>query len=128
MSGLQFMKFNGKSTFEMLSVRAKFDGFEIEFTQPLKDDLTLKKTDLIMQQWWYLPTKNYGGPKMDLENLNPTQIIISKDRKKLYVKVSNLKTKHVVYFRLSNLIKNQKNQSLWSGETWYTLNAIPKEY
>ena len=128
LSGLQCMKFNGKSTFEMLSVRAKFDGFEIEFTQPLKDDLTLKKTDLIMQQWWYLPTKNYGGPKMDLENLNPTQIIISKDRKKLYVKVSNLKTKHVVYFRLSNLIKNQKNQSLWSGETWYTLNAIPKEY
>jgi hypothetical protein len=40
------MKFNNKPTFEMLSVKAKHDGFEIEFTQPLKDNLTLKETDL----------------------------------------------------------------------------------
>jgi cytochrome c len=121
------MKFNNKPTFEMLSVKAKHDGFEIEFTQPLKANLSLKETDLTIQQWWYLPTNNYGGPKMDLVNLSPTQITISKDRKKVYVKLSNLKPKHVVYFSLSNQIKNQKNQSLWSGEAWYTLNAIPKE-
>ena len=127
LSGLQCMKFNNKPTFEMLSVKAKRDGFEIEFTQPLKANLTLKETDLNIQQWWYLPTKNYGGPKMDLVNLSPTQITISKDRKKVYVKLSNLKPKHVIYFSLSNQIKNQKNQSLWSGEAWYTLNAIPKE-
>jgi cytochrome c len=127
LSGLQCMKFNNKPTFEMLSIKAKRDGFEIEFTQPLKTNLTLKETDLNIQQWWYLPTKNYGGPKMDLVNLSPTQITISKDRKKVYVKLSNLKPKHVIYFSLSNQIKNQKNQSLWSGEAWYTLNAIPKE-
>ncbi len=127
LSGLQCLKFNSKSTFEMLSVKAKSNGFEIEFTQARKAGLTLKKTDLIIQQWWYLPTKNYGGPKMDLENLHPALITISKDRKKVYVKVPNMKPKHVVYFRLSDQIKNHKNQSLWSGETWYTLNAIPKD-
>jgi cytochrome c len=32
--GLQRLKYNGKSTFEMLAVRAKSDGVEIEFTEP----------------------------------------------------------------------------------------------
>ncbi len=32
--GLQRMKYNGKVTFEMLAVRAKPKGFEIEFTEP----------------------------------------------------------------------------------------------
>ena len=34
--GLQRMKYNGKPTFEMLAVRAKPQGFEIEFTDALE--------------------------------------------------------------------------------------------
>jgi cytochrome c len=35
--GLQRLKYNEKSTFEMLAVRAKSNGLEIEFTEPLKE-------------------------------------------------------------------------------------------
>jgi cytochrome c len=34
--GLQRMKYNGKLTFEMLAVRAKPHGFEIEFTDAIR--------------------------------------------------------------------------------------------
>ncbi|SOE19605.1 cytochrome c [Spirosomataceae bacterium TFI 002] len=127
LNGLQYLKSNGKSTFEMLAIRAKPNGFEIEFTEPLNAEINLKHTDLLVQQWWYQPTKNYGGPKMDLENLSISKIQLSEDRKRVYIEIPNLKTKHVIYFRLSDEIKSQSGQSLWSGETWYTLNNIPTE-
>ena len=126
LSGLQRLKYNGKTTFEMLAVRAKPKGFEIEFTEPLKQNTQLRPADLWMQQWWYLPTKNYGGPKMDLEELKPTQITISEDRKRIYIEVPDLKPKHVVHFQLPKQLKSQSGQSLWSGEAWYTLNVIPQ--
>jgi cytochrome c len=125
LSGLQRLKYNGKSMFEMLAVRAQPHGFEIEFTEPLKIGKSLQPSDFLVQQWWYNATKNYGGPKMDLEQMEITQIQVSKDRTKVYLEIPNLKEKHVVYFRLPDNLKSNRGQSLWSSETWYTLNAIP---
>lgn len=125
LSGLQRLRYNGKSTFEMLAVRAQPLGFEIEFTQPLKAGKNLQPSDFLVQQWWYKPTKNYGGPKMDLEQMEISKLQLSKDRTKVYLEIPNLKEKHVVYFRLPDGLKSSSGQSLWSSETWYTLNAIP---
>jgi cytochrome c len=124
--GLQRLKHNGKITFEMLAVRVKSKGFEIELTEALEGNINLKTTDLMIHQWWYQPTPKYGGPKMDLEQLTPTQLTLSPDRKKLYLEIPNLKTKHVVYFRLPSWLKSQSGHSLWASEAWYTLNHIPE--
>ncbi len=124
--GLQRMKFNGKLTFEMLAVRAKPKGFEIEFTEALAPGNELKPSDFIVQQWWYLPTADYGGPKMDLEKMKITRVSVSEDRKRVYMEIPDLKKQHVVYFRLPEDIKGVSGQSIWSSETWYTLNNIPE--
>ncbi len=124
--GLEKLTYNGKSTFEMLAIRAKPNGFEIEFTEPL-EDREWSTDDFSIQQWWYLPTSSYGGPKKDLEHLYPTQISISEDRMKVYLELPSLKKEHVVYFLLSENITNNQGQSMWSGEAWYTLNQIPTE-
>ncbi|MFY0652718.1 MAG: cytochrome C [Cyclobacteriaceae bacterium] len=125
--GLQRLVTNGKSTFEMLSVSAKADGFEIEFTEPLAENTGESMDEYNIQQWWYLPTENYGGPKMDLETMKVQSIQISDDRKKVNLNIPGLKKEHVVYFRLNDEIKSANNKSLWSGEAWYTLNNIPTE-
>ena len=123
--GLQKINYNGKRAFEMLAVRAKPQGFEIELTEPIKEGQKIRASDLLVQQWWYQPTKNYGGPKMDLTTMTISQITVSKDRTKLYLEIPNLKKEHVVYFRLPDELKSNSGQSLWSSETWYTLNNIP---
>ena len=69
MYGLQKLTFNQKVTFEMLAIRAKANGIEIEFTEPLKEGAGTKVSDYSIKQWWYKPTANYGGPKMDEEHL-----------------------------------------------------------
>jgi len=124
--GLQRMKYNGKTTFEMLEVIAKPDGFEIRFTEPLAAASGNSSDEYIIQQWWYQPTKNYGGPKMDLESLKAKVVEVSQDRTKVRLEVPGLKRNHVVYFRLSDQLKSATGQELWSSEAWYTLNNIPQ--
>ncbi len=124
-AGLQRMKYNGKLTFEMLAVRAKPRGFEIEFTEPLKPGRSISASDFLIQQWWYLPTADYGGPKKDLKKLKINNMTISLDRKRVYLEIPHLKKDHVIYFRLPQDLQSAGGQSLWSSEAWYTLNNIP---
>lgn len=123
--GLQRLRYNGESVFEMLAVRARPKGFEIEFTEPLAEDYAESLDGLLIQQWWYEPTEAYGGPKMDMETLRATHTELSEDRTRLYLEIPNLKEEHVVYFRLPHTLQSASAQPLWSSETWYTLNNIP---
>jgi len=110
----------------MLAVRAKHNGFEIELTEPLDPGQEIKALDFLVQQWWYLPTENYGGPKMDLEKLKVERISLSKDRTHILLEIPGLKKEHVIYFRIPENLKSATGQSLWSSEAWYTLNNIPE--
>ncbi len=120
---LERMEYNGKPTFEMLAIRAKPDGFEIEMTQPMEKAPSVD--EIKIQQWRYVPTAAYGGPKVDLVDLKISELTISEDREKLYLKIPGLKPGHVVYFLLSEHLKSENGLDLWSGEAWYTLNNIP---
>lgn len=124
--GLQRMTYNGKPTFEMLAVRAKPKGFEIEFTQPLEKGKKIMESDFFLQQWWYLPTMEYGGPKIDLMRLRASKIKLSEDRTKMYLEIPDLKKENVVYFRIPDGLRSVTGASLWSSEAWYTLNNIPQ--
>ncbi|WP_439482568.1 c-type cytochrome [Cyclobacterium plantarum] len=123
--GLEKIKFNGKSTFEMLAIRAKPDGFEIEFTSPVALN-NFNREMIHLEQWRYEPTASYGGPKLDQVELTPDKMEWSSDRKKLYLSIPGLKPQHVIYFKLAEALKSSEGESLWSSESWYTLNQIPK--
>jgi cytochrome c len=124
--GLQKLAFNNKPTFEMLAVRAKPNGIEIEFTEPLKAGTGTKASDYNVRQWWYKPTANYGGPNMDEEDLNIKKVTVSADRKKVLLELPDMAEKHVLYIRLNKgTLLSSSGKSLWTTEAWYTMNAIP---
>lgn len=125
-SGLQRMKFNGRPVFEIFAVHAKSSGFDVELTEPVALHYKLKASDFLIQQWWYLPTSDYGGPKKDLENMRIEKLGLSNDRKHILLEIPGLKKEHVVYIRLPRDMKSSGNRKLWSSETWYTLNNIPR--
>jgi cytochrome c len=124
--GLQRLKFNGKTAFEMLAVRAKTNGLEIEFTEALGQGDGWNSADYLIKQWWYKPTENYGGPKMDEETLKVKSANVSPDRKRVFLEIEGIKTNHVVYVRLLNHFLSVNNQDLWTTEAWYTMNQIPQ--
>ncbi len=123
--GLEKLVYNGKTPFEMLAVRATAKGMEIEFTKALKKGQGENPLDYLVQQWRYEPTATYGGPKLDFLTLPVTQVVIAPDRKKVSLFIDHRKEKHVLYIRLNNKLLSEDGTSLWSGETWYTLNTIP---
>jgi len=123
--GLQRVKYNEKSTFEMLAVRAKSNGVEIEFTEPLRPGEGWDKENYDIRTWWYKPTKAYGGPKMDHRNLNIRSVNISEDRKKVFLELDGMKDNHLVYIRLTNAPVSDLGHQLWSTEAWYNMNQIP---
>ncbi|MEM1323233.1 MAG: family 16 glycoside hydrolase [Bacteroidota bacterium] len=125
--GLQRLKYNEKPTFEMLAVRAKANGMEIEFTEPLREGEGWDKSDYKIMQWWYKPTIEYGGPKLDEETLPIKSVNISEDRRKVFLELGGLKPNHVVYVHLKNHFTSANGNGLWSTEAWYTLNNIPTE-
>ncbi|MGB0930483.1 MAG: family 16 glycoside hydrolase [Chitinophagales bacterium] len=124
--GLQRMKFKEDKTFEMLAVRAKSNGFEIEFTEALQKGQGWNTDDYQAKQWYYQPTENYGGPKMDEKPLPIQSVQVSEDRKKVFLELGGMKPEHVVYLRIATPFISQKGHELWSSEAWYTLNAIPE--
>jgi cytochrome c len=126
--GLQKLTFNGKTAFEMLAVRAKSNGVEIEMTEPLKEGVGTQAADYNVMQWWYKPTADYGGPKLDEEHLKIQSVTVSADRKKVFLQLAGMKPKHIVYLRLNrNTITSATGQNLWVTEAWYTMNSIPSE-
>ncbi|MEM8527769.1 MAG: family 16 glycoside hydrolase [Bacteroidota bacterium] len=125
--GLQRLKFNEQSTFEMLAVRAKANGVEIEFTEPLGSRFGWDASDYEVKQWKYVPTENYGGPKVDLSELNVRSVNRSKDGKKVFLELDGMKAGHVVYIDLPSDWISETGQEIWTTEAWYTMNRIPTE-
>jgi cytochrome c len=124
--GLQRLTFNNTQTFEMLAIRAKPNGIEIEFTEPLKEGVGLLTSDYSINQWYYKPTPQYGGPKMEERPLPIDRITISDDRKKVLLQLGGMKARHLIYVRLNReTMISASAQELWSTEGWYTMNAIP---
>lgn len=125
--GLQRLKYNGKPTFEMLAIRAKTDGVEIEFTEPLRDGDGWDPSDWEVRQWKYVPTADYGGPKVDNVALKVSGAYVSSDRRKVSLKLNGMKPGHVVYIHIKDPFISDSGSPLWSTEAWYTMNNIPPD-
>lgn len=123
--GLQKLVPNGNTAFEMLAVRAKSNGVEIEMTEPIAEGYGNRPEDYEIQTWYYLPTVNYGGPKMNQRTVAISSLNISEDRKKVFLELKDLKPNHVIYIRLKGAFISASNKSLWGTEAWYTMNQVP---
>lgn len=123
--GIQKLTYNNNSTFEMLGIRAKSNGVEIEMTEPIDALNGNAASDYEVRQWYYQPTENYGGRKLNDQGLKIKSVNISDDRKKVFLELDGMKAGHVVYVRLKGIFVSASKGNLWSTEGWYTMNQIP---
>ncbi len=125
--GLQRLRYNGKPTFEILAMRARANGFDLELTEPIGEDLGWEPENWRIEQWRYVPTSDYGGPKVDAEVLSVRSASVSADRRRVFLEIDGLQEDHVVYLHIVGPIAAASGRKLWSTEAWYTLNRIPKD-
>lgn len=125
--GLQRLAYNEQSTFEMLAVRASSEGIEVEFTEPVSPEAALNPETWDIHQWKYVPTENYGGPKVNETTLNIRSIRLSEDQKRVFLELGGMKEEHLVYVHIGKSFTSESGNSLWTTEAWYNMNRIPTE-
>lgn len=128
--GLQKLTPNGEDAFDMTEMRVTKKGFEVEYTQPLSAETVAKIAEdpnaaFRMDHWRYVPTRNYGGPKVDERPLFVAGAKVSRDRTKVTLTVDGLEPGRVVHLRSPRPFSDAEGRELWNTEAWYTLNAIP---
>ena len=124
--GLQRLSYNGTSVFEMLSVSARTNGVEITFTEPLQPGDGWDANSYTIKQWQYVPTADYGGPKVGEKTLPIKSVHVSEDRTKVFLELGAMTADRIVYVHLDEAFVSDKGNSLWSTEAWYTMNAVPQ--
>lgn len=130
---LQKLTPNGKVTFEMLAVRSKANGFEIEFTKPIDESVTGAGA-FFAETWHEEPNVNYGdGASKGQKTLTIKSAAFSADRKKVLLEIDPSSyqpspdwtvVSSTVHLKLTDAVKTKEGEQLWTNETWYTVNQI----
>ncbi len=123
--GLQRLKPNGITAFEMREVRATPTGFKIEFTKPVDRDWLANAENFAVDSWTYAPTQDYGGPKVDERSHGVVRATPNEDGRTVTIEVAGLVPGRCYHIRTDP--KSLEGEEIWSTEAWYTLNMIPRE-
>jgi azurin/glucose/arabinose dehydrogenase len=122
--GLQQLEWNGTMPFEIRSINAKPDGFELDFTLPVDDTTAKKPESYDINTFTYKYHHIYGSPAI---NINPRvikAIEVSPDRLKVRLVLDSLKEGYIHQIKAEG-IRSLENFALMHNDSYYTLNRIP---
>lgn len=125
LEGLERLVWNGAPVFDLLAASARANGFVLTFTEPLAMDLGWDAGAFSAMQWRYMPTIDYGGPKMDEETLAVKSASVSADRRSVFLEIDGMREGRVVLLRVLPGFISDAGRPLWAGDAYYTLNRIP---
>ena len=111
--------------FSIAEMRAKPDGFELTFTQPV-DLKTLKKEAFQLSSYTYQYSSAYGGDEIDKRELAITSVEPGKNGKSVRLRVDGLR-RYYVHELTATGITSRAGVLLDYPKAYYTLNVIPRE-
>jgi glucose/arabinose dehydrogenase len=115
----------GKMPFEIHEMRAKPDGFELTFTQPVDPATAQDPASYSMRGFTYIYQAAYGSPEVDDLLPKITKAVVSSDRKSVRLTVDTLTKGHVHELHLDG-VKSGEGTGVLHPVAYYTLNEIPK--
>lgn len=122
--GLQRLVWTGKIPFEMKTIRAQPDGFEIEFTQPVDKTIAIDPESYKITGFNYKYNQIYGSPVINQAPSPITGLIVSEDGLKVRLVVDNLREGYIHELKAEGVFSTAGN-SLLHPVGYYTLNSIP---
>ena len=118
------LEWTGKVPFEVHEMRAKPDGFELTFTQPLDAKSAGDVASYSMRAFTYAYREDYGGPEIDEVLPKIESATVAADGRSVRLKVAPLTQGHVHELHLDG-VRNDQGQALLHAVGYYTLNEIP---
>lgn len=123
--GLQRLIWNKHIPFEMRTVKAMPDGFEIEFTTPVDKKSAEDLASYSVESFIYKYHAVYGSPPVNLETLAVTGVKVSDDGMKARIIVDGLNKNYIHKISLFGVRAKENSYSLVHPVGYYTLNNIP---
>jgi cytochrome c551/c552 len=123
-AGIERLVWSGKMPFEMKTVKAMTDGFEIEFTKPINKTTAQDFRNYDIESFIYKYHPAYGSPPVAKQNCVIKGIKISDDGLKVRLLVDGLRH-HFVHTIKVDGVKDLDNKALLHNTAYYTLNNIP---
>lgn len=121
--GLQRLVWNGKIPFEMKTIKAMPDGFEIEFTQPL-DIARAKMANYSVTSFTYKYGHKYGSPVIN-DNIREIKAVsVSSDGRRVRLVLDSLEPGYIHEIKAEG-VRSAGNYLLMHNVGYYTLNEIP---
>lgn len=124
--GLQRLVWTGKTPFEMKTIKAMPDGFEIEFTQPVDKQTASNPASYQISGFIYKYHPAYGSPAVNLEECPIRYVQVAPDGLSARLVVSNLRTHYVHEITAAGVTSYQDGYNLLHPTGYYTLNEIPE--
>tara|TARA_R110002033_G_scaffold56090_3_gene104963 strand:+ start:35655 stop:37610 length:1956 start_codon:yes stop_codon:yes gene_type:complete len=124
-SGLQFLKWTGRVPFEMKTVKAMPDGFEIEFTKPVDISTAQNLDSYIGKSYTYKYHAAYGSPQTYIEDVRIKGVMVSEDGLKVRLVTDDLRQYYVHEISLNGIKEKGADQMILHPTFYYTLNNIP---
>jgi hypothetical protein len=122
--GLQRLVWTGIKPFEVYSMHARADGFELKFTEPV-DPATASATESYkLETYTYIYQSSYGSPEVDPTTPVVRSAKVSEDRLSVVLTVEGLAEGHVHELHLAG-VRSSKGLPLLHDAAYYTLNYIP---
>ncbi len=122
--GLQRLVWNGKIPFEIKTMKAKDDGFELEFTKPVNKAIAAKPESYQITSFNYKYHFNYGSPIVDQQKGLIKSVEVSEDGLTARLVVDGMRLGFIHQLKATNL-KATSGEKLLHDTGYYTLNEVP---
>lgn len=122
---LERLDWTGKVPFEIHEMRAKPDGFELTFTEPVDPATAGDVKAYTLQTYTYIFQAAYGSPEVDFTTPTITAAKVADDARSVRLIVDGLVPGHIHELTAAG-VTAKSGGALLHKDAYYTLNKIPK--
>ncbi len=122
--GLQRLVWNGKTPFEIKTMKAQEDGFVLEFTKPINRKLGKETSTYQITSFNYKYHNTYGSPIVDQQKAIIQKVELSEDMRSARLTVDGMRLGFIHQLKIPDLIATT-GEKLLHNTGYYTLNEVP---
>jgi len=122
--GLQKLEWTGVMPFEMKTIKAQPDGFEIEFTLPVDEESARDVSSYSIGDFIYKYHSTYGSPPINQADRIIKAIVVSEDKMRVRLVLDSLREGYIHEIKAEGILSAEK-RPLLHNFGYYTLNNIP---
>jgi glucose/arabinose dehydrogenase len=122
---LERLVWTGRTPFELLDMKARPDGFELIFTQPVDKATAADLKSYTIETFTYIFQAEYGSPEVDRTKPTLRAVTVSDDGLRARLTVDGCQVGHIHELKLPG-VRSASGRALLHPVAWYTLWNVPK--